>query len=152
NGSTYRFLAITWIPRVLWPEKPTVNEANQFYQVAYGLTTEKGLGNVSIAVGSLAEGYINFGWAGVAGVMLLIGIALGVFQRTFVMSQSSSVFLAVGLTLVPVFLSIESQMAAYLGGVIQQAGLAITVFLPVIGRRRAPTASVVLAGPVFQAS
>lgn len=137
EGATYKYLAITWVPRFLWPDKPSVNEANRFYQVAYGLTSERGLNNVSIAVGALAEGFINFAWFGAIGVMLFIGIALGIFQRTFVMAQSSSIFLAVGLALIPVFLSIESQLAVYFGGVLQQAILGIAVFLPIVERRSA---------------
>src|SRR5436190_11656676 len=135
EGATYRFLAVTLIPRMLWPDKPTVNDANKFYQVAYGLTTESGLDNVSIAVGSLAEGFINFGWAGVIGVMLLIGVILGVYQRTLVVAESSTLFLAIGLTLVPGFLALESQLGQYLGGIIQQMLLTVAVFLPIIRRR-----------------
>ena len=35
------------VPRFLWPDKPTVNAANQFFQVTYGLTEE----------GNLPEGF-----------------------------------------------------------------------------------------------
>jgi hypothetical protein len=135
EGQTYRFMAVTIIPRALWPDKPTVNDANKFYQVAYGLTSEKGLQGVSIAVGSLAEGFINFGWGGVIGIMLLLGIVLGIYQRTFLAAQSSTLFLAIGLTLIPGFLAIESQLGQYLGGVVQQTILTIVVFLPVVRRR-----------------
>ena len=135
RGGTYKFLAITLIPRIVWPDKPSVSEANQFYQVAYGLTTENHLTNVSIAVGALAEGYINFGWAGVIGIMFLIGIVLGIYQRTFAASQASGLFLAVGLTMVAGFLSVEWQLAQYFGGLIQQTALAVAVFLPVTKRR-----------------
>jgi hypothetical protein len=135
EGDTYRFLGVTLIPRFLWPDKPSVNEANRFYQVAYGLTSERGLDGVSIAVGSLAEGYINFGWVGVIGIMLFIGMALGIYQRTFLAYQSSTLFLAIGLTLVPSFLAVESQLGQYFGGVIQQAVLTVAVFLPVVKRR-----------------
>ena len=153
EGATYRFLAVTLIPRMLWPDKPTVNDANKFYQVAYGLTTESGLDNVSIAVGSLAEGFINFGWAGVVGVMLFIGGVLGVYQRTFVVAESSTLFLAIGLTLVPGFLALESQLGQYLGGMIQQMLLTLIVFLPIVRRRvhsNEPTGQQVSRMPVFQ--
>jgi hypothetical protein len=134
EGETYRFLIVTLIPRLFWPDKPTVNDANKFYQVAYGLTTEKGLAGVSIAVGSLAEGYINFGWFGAIGVMLLIGTVFGIYQRTFVLTQSSALFLAIGLTLIPGFLAVESQLGQYLGGIVQQIAVTVAVFLPVMRR------------------
>jgi hypothetical protein len=135
EGQTYRFMAVTFVPRLFWPDKPSINEANKFYQVAYGLTTERGLQGVSIAVGSLAEGFINFGWAGVIGIMLLLGIVLGIYQRTFLAAQSSTLFLAIGLTLIPGFLAIESQLGQYLGGVVQQTLLTTVVFLPIVRRR-----------------
>jgi hypothetical protein len=135
NGATYKYLAVTFIPRFLWPDKPSVNEANRFYQVAYAMTTESGLEDVSIAVGALAEAYINFGWTGVIGIMFMIGLALGVYERTFGLTHSSSLFLGIGLALIPGFLTIESQLGQYFGGVIQQALLATAVFLPVAKRR-----------------
>ena len=73
-GRLYSYLGVTLIPRFLWPDKPSVNEANQFYQVAYGLTGEEQLGQVSIAAGTLTEGYINFSWPGALGIMFLLGI------------------------------------------------------------------------------
>jgi hypothetical protein len=135
NGATYKYLAVTFIPRFLWPDKPSVNEANRFYQVAYAMTTETGLEDVSIAVGFLAEGYINFGWAGVIGIMFATGLALGVYERTLGLINSSSLFLGIGLALIPGFLTIESQLGQYFGGVIQQALLAAAVFVPVAKRR-----------------
>ena len=135
QGETYGFVAVTLVPRFLWPDKPSVNDANRFYQVGCCSTAENDLANVSIAVGSLAEGYINFGWPGVMGVMLFIGIILGIYQRTFVAAQSSTLFLALGLTLIPGFLAVESQLGQYLGGLIQQMALATAVFLPVAQRR-----------------
>jgi hypothetical protein len=90
---------------------------------------------VSIAVGSLAEGFINFGWIGVVGVMLLLGIVLGIYQRTFVAAESSPLFLAIGLTLIPGFLALESQLGQYLGGIVQQAAMTVVVFLPIVKRR-----------------
>jgi hypothetical protein len=153
GGDTYRFMAVTLIPRVLWPDKPTVNDANRFYQVAYGLTAENRLDTVSIAVGSLAEGFINFGWAGVIGVMLLIGVVLGVYQRTLVVAESSTLFLAIGLTLVPGFLALESQLGQYLGGIVQQMLLTLAVFLPIVRRRihgDVPSGQRLPHVPVFQ--
>src|SRR4029077_9028656 len=112
----------TLVPRFLWPDKPSVNDANRFYQTAYGLTAERQLGSVSIAVGVLGEAFINFGWPGVIGMMTAIGLLLGVFERTFGSGQSSVLFLAIGLALLQSLLAVESQLSQYVGGLIQQAG------------------------------
>jgi hypothetical protein len=69
GGQTYAFVAVTLVPRFLWPDKPSVNDANRFYQRAYGLTAERQLAGVSIAVGVLGEAFINFGWPGVIVMM-----------------------------------------------------------------------------------
>jgi hypothetical protein len=123
------------VPRFLWPDKPSMSQANQFYQVQYGLTRETDLQSVSIAVGFLTEGYINFGWFGVGGVAFFVGLLLGVVQRTFLRSESGLLFGSLGLALIPGFLIIESQLAQYLGGIIQQTGLTFLIFLPIIRRR-----------------
>jgi hypothetical protein len=135
GGATYKYLAVTLVPRFLWPDKPSISDANRFYQVEYGLTSERGLDSVSIAVGSLGEAYINFGWPGVLAIMFAIGIVLGVYERTLGLTKSSSLFLAIGIALIPGFLTIESQLGQYFGGVLQQALLATAVFLPVTKRR-----------------
>src|SRR5204863_8228577 len=73
EGQTYSYLAVTLVPRLLWPDKPSVSDANRFYQLAYGLSDSKSLATTSIACGSMAEGYINFGWLGVVVVVCGIG-------------------------------------------------------------------------------
>lgn len=136
DGASYSYLAATLIPRAVWPNKPSVNDANRFYQVAYGLTSKEDLEGVSIAVGCLTEAYMNFSWAGVAGIMFLIGFLLGLFDRTLLSPDSGLLFCGVGLGLLSTLLSIESQAAQYLGGLLQQIGLVFFVVLPVIRRRK----------------
>lgn len=132
NGQLYSYMAITLIPRAIWADKPSVNEANQFYQVAYGLTTEDDLSGTSIAVGVLAEGFINFGWPGAIAVMFFLGVLFNFFQRVFLSRTSGAFMVAMGIVLLPPILAIESQMAAYLGGIIQQVVFSLLVFLPAI--------------------
>lgn len=134
-GSTYRYLAITWIPRFLWPNKPSISEANQYYQVAYGMTEAWNLNSVSIAVGFMAEGFMNFGWVGSVGVMFIVGILLGVYERLSGLTRSSSLFLSISLALIPGLIAVESQLGQYVGGVAQQMVLTAMIFLPVTRRK-----------------
>src|SRR5258705_8735629 len=131
-GWLYSYLAITWIPRFVWPDKPSVNEANQYYQVAYGLSTEDDLGRVSISVGLLTEGFINFGWPGVVGIMFLAGIFFDFYQRTFLSKTSGALMTGIGVILLPQFLAVESQVAQYVGGIMQQVVVTLIVMLPII--------------------
>lgn len=135
-GELYSYMVITLIPRFIWPDKPSVNDANQFYQVAYGLTREENLEATSIAVGVLTEGYISFGWLGALAIMFLLGIFFDFFENTFLARGSSPLLIALGVVLLPQFLSIESQLAQYLGGIIQQIVLALIVMLPAMSLRR----------------
>jgi hypothetical protein len=131
-GWLYSYMAITWIPRFVWPDKPSVSEANQYYQVAYGLTTEEALSRVSISVGLLTESFINFGWFGVVGIMLLAGIFFDFYEKTFLSKTSGALMTGIGIILLPQFLAVESQMAQYLGGIMQQVLVTLVVMLPII--------------------
>jgi len=131
-GWLYSYMAITWIPRFVWPDKPSMSEANQFYQVAYGLSTEEDLAKVSISVGLLTEGFMNFGWPGVAVIMFLTGIFFDFYQKTFLSKASGPLMTGIGVILLPQFIAVESQMAQYLGGIMQQIVVALIVMLPII--------------------
>ena len=134
-GSSYPLLIKNLIPRVLWPDKPSVNVANQFFQVEYGLTDRQNLMSVSIACGFEAEGYMNFGWAGVVGVGLLVGSVLAIYELAFFSNASTLSAIAVGLALLPGFLTIESQLVQYLGGILQLAFTAGVIFHQGKGKR-----------------
>jgi hypothetical protein len=134
-GRLYSYALVTLIPRFLWPDKPSMNEANQFYQVAYGVTAERDLGAVSISVGMLTEGYINFNWFGTAMVMFLMGVLLDFWNRTF-LGGRSMLLMGVGIVLLNVILSVESNLAQALSGIIQQVFFTVVVFIPVIRWRR----------------
>lgn len=135
-GTLYSYMLITFIPRAVWPDKPSVNDANRFYQVAYGLTDEANLDGVSIAVGVLIEGYISFGWLGGLGVMFLLGIFFDFYQETFLNKESGVLMVGLGVALLPQFIVIEAQMAQYLGGFVQQIFLLLLLALPIWKMRR----------------
>ena len=136
-GKSYSYLVITLIPRFIWPDKPSVNDANRFYQVAYGMTSEQDLDSVSIAVGFLVESFMNFGWAGIILVMFAMGLVLGFFERVFLSLQAGVLFNAIGVALLFNLFSVEAQAAQYIGGMVQQIGLTVIVLAPVLRFRKA---------------
>jgi len=131
HGRLYSYFLVTLVPRVLWPDKPSINEANRFYQVAYGLTPEWHLDSISIACGFVGEAYINFGWLGVPFVVTLVGMALRWFERNLLEPGNGNLLRAIGVPVVSLFLILESQLAQYFGGLLQRIALALLVFLPV---------------------
>jgi O-antigen polysaccharide polymerase Wzy len=135
HGRLYSYIGVTFIPRFLWPDKPSVNDANHWYQVSYELTFRGELSGVSIAVGTLAESYINFGWLGPVLIMFPLGIFLGSLQRIVLRADSGLLFSSVGAVLVPQLLSVESQMAEYVAGLAQQVFVVLLVLIPVLKPR-----------------
>jgi hypothetical protein len=131
-GWLYSYMVVTWIPRFVWPDKPSMSEANQYYQVAYGLSSEDDLGKVAISVGLLTEGFMNFGWAGVVGIMFLAGVFFDFYQKTFLATTSGALMTGIGVILLPQFLAVESQMAQYVGGILQEVLVTLLVMLPII--------------------
>jgi hypothetical protein len=129
-GHLYSFMFITLIPRAVWPSKPSVNEANQFYQVTYGLTKADNLSHVAIAVGTLTESYISFGWIGVVFIMFLVGSFVAWLRETLLRVDSGLLFNAVGISLVPGLLVVESMMAQYVAGLAQSILLVLLLLSP----------------------
>jgi energy-converting hydrogenase Eha subunit B len=132
NGRLYGYLAISLIPRAVWPDKPSFSEANQFYQVAYGITDRRHLSKVSMSVGSLAESYINFGWFGPPFVMLVIGLLLNILRRYFLDAGQGEFLHCLGIALLPILLTVGSQAAQYLAGIVQAVLLTIVILMPAL--------------------
>ncbi len=79
---------------------------------------------------------MNFSWPGAVGIMFLLGIFFDFYQTTFLSTKSGPLLQAVGVVLLPTFLSIESQMAQYLGGIIQEVVVILIVMLPAVKMTR----------------
>jgi hypothetical protein len=80
----------------------------------------------------MTEAYISFGWLGVFLIMFLMGLFYSIYQEFFFTTNSGLLMTSMGIALLPQMISIESQMAAYLGGLLQQIFLTLVIFLPVI--------------------
>jgi hypothetical protein len=132
NGGTYGYLIAGLVPRFLWPDKPSYNDANRFYQLAYQLSTPETLSSVSFSAGSMTEAYFNFGWPGVVAIMLLLGIVFDFVAASFLTAEAGRFLGAIGVVITLQFCVIESQLAVYLSGIIQTGLFAMLVFYPVL--------------------
>lgn len=130
NGRLYSYMLVTFVPRLFWPDKPTVNDSNRWYQVSYGLTLRNDLEGVSIAVGYLPESYINFGWFGPPVVMFCLGILLCLFDKIFLCPSSGLLLNSIGVSLLPGLLPVDAQLAQYISGVGQQVAVALITLAP----------------------
>jgi hypothetical protein len=136
HGRLYSYMLITFVPRLFWPDKPSVNDSNRWYQVAYRLTEPGNLRGVSIATGYLTESYINFGWFGPPLVIFWIGVFLGLFDKVFLRPGSGLLLNSIGVVLLPQLLQVEGQLAEYLSGVGQQIVVALIAMAPLVDLHR----------------
>lgn len=126
HGQSYLPLLTKWIPRFLWPGKPEEDFGNRWaqrygYLGAYDYRT-------SFNLPWLPEMYMNFGYAGVVGVNLLVGLlfrflAVNLWQRP----RDSSAF-AFGMVMGVSLMFVESNLSLMLG-----REIIVVVALVVIG-------------------
>jgi hypothetical protein len=64
--------------------------------------------------------------------MFLIGVMFDFFRATLLAHSSGLLLRGVGVVLLPYFLSIESQLSVFLGGMLQRILLTMIVFLPIL--------------------
>jgi hypothetical protein len=139
HGSTYSYLMIAWIPRMLWPEKPVANYANNFYAIEYGVSTEEGVKTSSFGATLMGEGFMNFGAPGVVLIMIVLGSTLSLMERIFGSGRSGVGGQAVLLAVFVYFLNgIGSSAELMFGGIVQNmicsAILIVWARAPSIGR------------------
>jgi hypothetical protein len=84
NGRSYEYFFVAWIPRLLWPDKPSPSTYTNLAELTYRLKTEGS--STSIGLGFMAEAYINFG--NTIFVMFLFGIMMQFFNQLFGSSKS----------------------------------------------------------------
>jgi hypothetical protein len=123
-GETYIPLATKWIPRFLWPGKPSENIGNS-WALRYGYL-HRADDVTSFNLPWLPEMYMNFGVGGILGVSLLLGILFrAMADRFWSVARDESSF-AFGMTLGLACVFPESNLSLTLGGVII---VAITLFI-----------------------
>ncbi len=129
-GKTYSFFLVSFIPRLLWPDKPTAGSANGFYAVTYGITSEEGAKTTTFGVSILGEAFMNFGWPGVILIMLVQGILIGAMQHSFGGKVSGPGGQAVFLCFFVYFLNgIGSSAEIMFGGILQNLLLGYVLLL-----------------------
>jgi hypothetical protein len=99
-GYTFYSIAVNWVPRTLWQEKPVglgrliVSEnPHDPIQAAYSKVM------FSVALGLAGEGWVNGGYVGIVGLGLLTGALCGLLGACFTRSLESGQYypLALGL-------------------------------------------------------
>jgi hypothetical protein len=81
NGQSYSSLWTSFVPRILWPNKPTAAWGNIFGRV-YGYLNRYDY-TTSLNLPWIVEMYINFGDIGIFLGMALVGLLLGFLDKIF---------------------------------------------------------------------
>lgn len=74
HGATYLMLPELLTPRVFWPAKPRGTLPTETMGIYIGIQTQEGADITGISVGQVAEGWLNFGWLGLAGAGAFLGV------------------------------------------------------------------------------
>ena len=116
GGETYLSLVGSFVPRVLWPDKPT-KELGQAFGHRYGYIGADDSGT-SLNLPYLVEFYANFGIAGVIIGMCLVGFIYYVLQRTVNSPGQDTLHSLVGVVILVPLINIESDFSLGFGGLI----------------------------------
>ncbi len=109
NGEGLDYVPDAFIPRILWPDKPTVVRGHQF-------SAFLGTQNVSIGMTAVGELFWNFALAGVIVGMLILGLLWGVLVK--ISAGSNFLFLVLGLMLVLFRINSQSEWGSSFIGVV----------------------------------
>ena len=130
QGSTYSYLLYGWIPRFIWPDKPSAS-ADSAYRLDqdYKLVGKNRIGKVNIGIGGfLPEAYVNFGVWGIVFIMAIQG-AFFAFLDRLLNSPYSQGGRAIYLAIMVFFLNGMSSSTVTLFGAILQIVFANVLIL-----------------------
>jgi hypothetical protein len=116
NGNTYLSLVGAFVPRVLWPGKPSKNLGQMFghrYQYLHSRDF-----STSINLPFLIEFYVNFGELGVILGMFLVGIIYAVLDHLLNRRGQSVVRIVMGMAILVPMLDLDSDFSLIFGGVV----------------------------------
>lgn len=116
GGQTYLSLVGSFVPRVLWPDKPT-KELGQAFGHRYGYIGTNDIGT-AINLPILVEFYANFGIFGVIAGMWLVGVIYFVLDRIVNNPGQDSLHSLVGVVILIPLANIESDFSLGFGGLL----------------------------------
>ncbi len=119
QGETYATLASSFIPRVIWREKPT-KELGQRFGHRYRILVP-GDRETSINLPQLVEFYINFGPVGVWLGMGMLGVLYRLLYQKLNQPGCGDGSILVGAVIFSDLLNIESDFSVVWGGLLQLA-------------------------------
>jgi hypothetical protein len=134
DGSTYLAIPGLMVPRFFWPERPSTQDTLRELSLHYGLMAEGD--SVTIGWGLIAEAFANFGYLGVAGLAIVLGLALGHVQRVCGRYPIRSARGLFALMVLFCMVNIEANSASLLATLMQSTVALIVLTFFVMQERR----------------
>jgi hypothetical protein len=151
RGDTYALLPGMLIPRFLVPNKTRSQAGMDMLSIRYGILSAEGAEKTSIGWGLVAEAYANFGFFGVGGIGLLLGIASGALARWSARGSTVSVSTLMAVAVMVGFINLEQDLSGLVTSVLQSVA-AVFVFVALLRlfskRNRRPTEKLPMNGGV----
>jgi hypothetical protein len=132
EGESYAVIPQMLVPRFINEDKVASQAAMKMLNVHFHFQTSEGAATTAVGWGLVAEGYGNFGYLGVIGVALMLGLISGVFERLSdgapLMSLRALIAIAAMMTLI----NMEGDAATILTSLFQSL-IAISMMFWLIG-------------------
>lgn len=149
RGDTYALIPGMLVPRFLKENKTKSQAAMDLLNIRYGMLTVEGTEKTAVGWGLIAEGYANFGFLGVAGIGLLVGIVCGLFSRWSASGSAVSFSTLSAVAAMVGLINLEQDLASLMTSFLQSIA-AVFVFIAVLRlfpkRRRTFAAHPAIAG------
>lgn len=115
-AATLDLLWVIFIPRFIWPEKPTLDLGKAFSTEYSGVLREN-----SVASGIFADLYWNMGWYSLAFLVMPFGVLFAYFSRLAqkIMYKAQYIYMPILFIMMRWGLSVDNAALALLGGAIQ---------------------------------
>lgn len=112
-GNSYRYVFVALVPRLLWPEKPLLQEGGEFSAIATG----RGMDN-SVSPGLFPEAYWNFGWLGAPLIAAMLSLFMVVMSRysLWVLGEQRWLFFPIALVGMKAGLGIDGMFVGLISG------------------------------------
>jgi hypothetical protein len=128
NGGSYALLSQMLVPRFFDPHKISSQAATRMLNIRYGFQTAEGTKDTVIGWGLIAEAVANFGYFGVVGIGILMGIASGLFQRWSINAQVLSLPSLLAIIALILFNDVELDLANLITSLWQAIAIAWALF------------------------
>ncbi len=145
-GETYALLPAILVPRFIEADKPASQVGMDLLNIRYGLLTAEGTATTAIGWGLVAEAYANFGYLGVIGMALLVGVCCGALAIWGANAEIVSLPTLVSISVMMGLLALEVDFIQLASSLLQSFA-SILLFLAVYRWYAMPQSEKLVSGP-----